>query len=102
MAYIELSQPFKRNPKRREAYIFLDIPPLPTKSFRKAAIVARERTIGGAVTGYESLEEGEQQEESEEEEDDEEEEVVIEGDEFLTADEEKVRPRKPRGTLLQS
>lgn len=100
MAYIELSQPFKRNPKRREAYIFLDIPPLPTKSVRKAAIVARELTIGGAVTGYDSLDEVEQQEESEDEED-EEEEVVIEGDKFLTADEEKVRPRNPLVLLLQ-
>lgn len=88
MAFIELPQPFQRNPKRREAYIFLDIPPIPTKSLRKAAIVARERTIGGVLTGLESLDEAVEEVESEESE--EEPEVVIEGDKFLTVDKEKV------------
>lgn len=90
MAFIELPQPFKRNPKRREAYVFLDIPPLPTKTLRKAAIAARERTIGGVITGFESLDEKEEEEVEESEESEEEPEVVIEGDKFLTADEEKV------------
>lgn len=91
MAFIELPQPFQRNPKRREAYIFLDIPPVPTKSLRKAAIMARERTIGGVLTGLDSLDEADEEAESEESE--EEPEVVIEGDKFLTVDEEKVSMR---------
>lgn len=90
MAFVELPQPFKKNPKRREAYIFLDLPPIPTKSLRKAAIAARERTIGGVSTGFEDLDEGDEQVEVESEESEEEPEVVIEGDKFLTADEEKV------------
>lgn len=92
MAYVEIAPFSHRNAGRKSAYVYWDLPPLPSKSMRKAAIAARQIVIGainGSVnTRFESAEETEHQVESGHE--TELEEVVIAGDRFLTQDDDEV------------
>lgn len=92
MAYVEIAPFLHRNPGRKSAYVYWDLPPLPSRSLRKAAIAARQ-IVTAAIhdsinTRFENAEETEQQIESGHE--TEPEEVVIAGDRFLTKDDDEV------------
>lgn len=91
LAYVDIPPWNAKNSKRKAQYIYMDLPPLPLnaqKSVRKAAIAARslvDLARAKSVIAEEDVEE--ENAESEEEEGGEEvAELVIEGDKFLTRD----------------
>lgn len=88
IAYVEIPPFCRKSPSHKKAFTFLDLPPLPSKTLRKAAIAARHIVMNAVMdtlaARHENTDEGEPPVASDEEVAADE--VVIAGDRFLTRD----------------